>query len=281
MTSANASSGAEPGKVTPDELTESFEQLGLGEGDSVIMHSPLDKIGAVDGGAAMVLHRLLEVLGKDGTLLMPTFTSVTRHASASENFTRPGCWCEGHEDRHLPFIPELQPDRNIGAIAQRLCSWPSSRRSNHPAYSFVAVGKHGDELIRDYSLDDPLLPIKRFLKQDPKILLVGVGFDSVTAIHVAEQLRLYVKFVRERALTFTSKGRTWVDITALGCSNGFEKLKAHMGGKDSSEAMIGAANSQVYQMKKLIERADSLIEKQPMALLCDNPACLSCSLVSK
>ncbi|MGD0177171.1 MAG: AAC(3) family N-acetyltransferase [Candidatus Bathyarchaeia archaeon] len=281
MTSANASSGAEPRKVTPDELTESFEQLGLGEGDSVIMHSPLDKIGAVDGGAAMVLHRLLGVLGKGGTLLMPTFTSVTRHASTSENFTRPGCWCEGHEDRHLPFIPELQPDRNIGAIAQRLCSWPSSRRSNHPAYSFVAVGKHGDELIRDYSLDDPLLPIKRFLKQDPKILLVGVGFDSVTAIHVAEQLRLYVKFVRERALTFTSKGRTWVDITALGCSNGFEKLKAHIGGKDSTEIMIGAANSQVYQMKKLIERADSLIEKQPKALLCDNPACLSCSLVSK
>ena len=129
--------------MSPDELTESFEQLGLGEGDSVIMHSPLDKIGAVDGGAAMVLHRLLEVLGKGGTLLMPTFTSVTRHASASENFTRPGCWCEGHEDRHLPFIPELQPDRNIGAIAQRLCSWPSSRRSNHPAYSFVAVGKCG------------------------------------------------------------------------------------------------------------------------------------------
>ena len=281
MTSANASSGAEPRKVTPDELTESFEQLGLGEGDSVIMHSPLDKIGAVDGGAAMVLHRLLGVLGKGGTLLMPTFTSVTRHASASENFTRPGCWCEGHEDRHLPFIPELQPDRNIGAIAQRLCSWPSSRRSNHPAYSFVAVGKRGDELIRDYSLNDPLLPIKRFLKQDPKILLVGVGFDSVTAIHVAEQLRLYVKFVRERALTFTSKGRTWVDITALGCSNGFEKLKAHIGGKDSTETMIGAANSQVYQMKKLIERADSLIEKQPTALLCDNPACLSCSLVSK
>jgi aminoglycoside 3-N-acetyltransferase len=136
-------------------------------------------------------------------------------------------------------------------------------------------------LVRDFSLDDPLLPIKRLLKQDPKVLLVGVGFDSLTAIHIAEQLRLYVKFVRERALTFTSKGRTWVDITALGCSNGFEKLKAHIGGKDSTETMIGGAICQVYAMKKLIERADSLMERQPRALLCDNPACLSCSLVSK
>jgi len=281
MTTETVPRNVEPRKVSPDELTEAFERLGLREGDSVIMHASLDTIGAVDGGAAMVLHRLLGVLGKSGTLLMPTFTSITRHATAHENHTKPGCWCEGREDRHLPFIPDLQPDRNIGSIAQRLCSWPSSRRSSHPAYSFVAVGKHGDELVRDYSLDDPLLPIKRFLKQDPKTLAVGVGLDSVTAIHVAEQLRLYAKFVRERALTFTSKGRTWVDITALGCSNGFEKLKAHLGSKDSRETMIGAASSQVYSMKRLIERADSLMGKQPKALLCENTSCLSCSLVSK
>lgn len=280
MTSAGMSGIADSRKVTPDELTAGFECLGLSEGDSVIAHASLDAIRAVDGGAAVVLHRLLGVLGKGGTLLMPTFTSVTRHATAHENFTKPGCWCEGHEDRHLPFIPELQPDRNIGAIAQRLCSWPSSRRSNHPAYSFVAVGKRGDELVRDYSLDDPLLPIKRFLKQDAKVLVVGVGFDSVTAIHAAEQLSLQAKFVRERALTFTSKGRTWVEVTTLGCSNGFEKLKAELGGKDSRQAMIGTAVSQVYSMKKLLERAGSLIEEQPRALLCDNPACLSCSLVS-
>lgn len=278
MTSAHLPSGTEGRKVTPDELTEGFERLGLVAGDAVVMHASLETIGDVDGGAAMVLHRLLGILGKGGTLLMPTFTSAARHTSAHENFTLPGCWCEGHEDRHLPFIPELQPDKNIGVIAQRLCSWPSSRRSNHPAYSFVAVGKRRDELVRECSLDDPLLPIKRFLKQDPKILVVGVGFDSVTAIHVAEQLRLGPKFVRERALTFTSKGPTWVDITALGCSNGFEKLKAHVGGK---ETMIGTACSQVYLMKKLIEHADALMEKEPRALLCDNSACLSCSSVSK
>ncbi len=267
--------------MVPDELTEGFQRIGLGEGDSVVMHASLENFGVVEGGAAMVLHRLLGVLGKGGTLLMPTFTSVTRHSSTHDNHTKLGCWCEGHEDRHLPFIPELQPDKNIGAIAQRLCSWPSSRRSGHPAYSFVAVGKHGDELMRNYSVDDPLLPIKRFLKHDPRVLTVGVGFDLVTAIHVAEQLRLNAKFARERALTFTSQGPAWVDITALGCSNGFERLTAHIGEKDSNGTTIGLATSQVYSMKKLIERADSLLENRPMALLCGNAACLSCSRVSK
>ena len=281
MTSAVQPNAVEPRKVSPEELTEGFRQLGLGEGDRIIMHAFLDNIGAVDGGAAMVLHRLLGVLGKTGTLIMPTFTSITRHTSSHENNTKPGCWCEGHEDRHLPFIPELQPDKNIGVIAQRLCSWPSSRRSGHPAYSFVAVGEHGDDVVRNYSLEDPLLPLKKFLKLDPKVLAVGVGFDSVTAIHVAEQSRLSAKFVRERALTFTSKGRTWVDITALGCSNGFEKLKLHLGSEDFKETKIGAANSQAYSMRTLISRAQSLIEKQPNVLVCESPHCLSCALIAK
>lgn len=278
MTSTGAS-GAGPRRVSPDELTESFVHLGVAEGDAVMMHASLDMIGAVDGGAAMVLHRLLRILGKAGTLLMPTFTSVTRHSQTHDNYTQPGCWCEGHEDRHVPFMPELQPDRNIGAIAQRLCSWPSSRRSRHPAYSFVAVGKYRDELVRDYSLDDPLLPIKRFQKQDPKLLIIGVGFDSVTAIHVAEEARLRAKFVREQALTFTSKGRSWVEITALGCSAGFEKLKPHTEGTDSTKARIGRASSRAYSMKTMIELASSLMKEESTALACDNSACLNCSLV--
>ena len=279
MTVSRTPDYSEQRKITPDELSEGFERLGLREGDSVVMHASLESVGDVDGGAAMVLHRLLRVLGKGGTLLMPSFTSITRHSNTHDGHTKPGCWCEGREDRHLPFIPELQPDKTIGEIAKRLCSWPASRRSGHPAYSFVAVGKHGHELVRDYSLDDPLLPIKRLLKYDPRVLTVGVGFDLVTAIHVAEQLRLFVKFARERALTFTSRGPAWVDITALGCSNGFQKLGSQLGDSESKGTKIGLVTSQVYSMKNLIERADSLLEERPTALLCDNSVCLSCSAV--
>lgn len=277
MTVANTPENSELRKVVPDELTEGFERLGLKDDDSVVMHASLESMGAVDGGAAMVLHRLLRVLGRSGTLLMPTFTSITRHSTTHDNHTKSGCWCEGREDRHLPFIPELQPDKLMGEISKRLCSWPASRRSRHPAYSFVAVGKHGDELVREFSLDDPLLPLRRFLRHDPWVLTIGVDLDSVTAIHVAEQTRLKPKFTRERALTFTSKGPAWVDITALGCSNGFKKLEAQLAGKESRETKIGLASTQIYPMKRLLERTNSILKELPAALLCDNTACLSCS----
>lgn len=264
-------------KVTPDELSEGFRQLGLAEGDAVMLHASLEAIGNVDGGAAMVLHRLVRAIGKKGTILAPTFTSVTRHSSTHDNYTKLGCWCEGHETRHLPYIPELQPDKEIGAISYRLCSWPSSRRSTHPAYSFVSVGVRGDELVRESAPLDPLFPVKRFLKHNPIILTIGMGFTSMIEIHLAEEGRVSSKFVRERALTVSSKGPAWVDVVSLGCSQGFSKMSEEMRSGEFKEADIGSAQARVFSMSGLVERARSLLDSDLTELSCDRPACLSCA----
>ena len=264
-------------KVAPDDLTRGFERLGLRSGQSVMLHASLESMGEVDGGAAMVIHRLLHVIGKSGTLLMPTFTSVTRHSFFHIDFTREGCWCEGKEDRHLPFLPELQPDKEIGAIAFRLCSWPSSQRSRHPSHSYVAVGSHRDELVREVVLDDPLFPIRRLLKYEPRVVTLGVGFSSVTSIHLAEEKQLPSKLVKERALTFSSKGPAWVEVRAFGCSNGFDKLRSHIGSEVETErTKIGMAEVESYSLRGLVDSARSLLEEDPNVLSCDRPSCLSC-----
>ena len=228
----------------------------------------------------MVLHRLLGIIGKKGTLMMPTFTFVTTHSNAHDNHSKPGCWCEGREERHIPFIPELQPDKKIGEIAHRLCSWPASRRSRHPAYSLVAVGNKVDELVSDHPLMNPLQPIKKMLKYDPYILMVGVDFDSVTAIHVAEERKSPSKFAKERALTVTSKGQVWVDVLGMGCSNGFVKVRPHFPEDTWTETTIGLARVELYPMRSLIESSEILLDADSRALACDNSQCLSCPLAS-
>jgi aminoglycoside 3-N-acetyltransferase len=262
-------------KVSPDDLSAGFARLGLQDGHSVMLHSSLEAMGIVDGGAAMVLHRLIRAIGPNGTILVPSFTSITRHATTHSNFTREGCWCEGKESRHIPFIPELQPDKEIGSIAHRLCSWPSSRRSKHPAYSYVAVGSHGDELVRHFELEDPLLPIKRLLRYDPRVVTVGVDLTAMTAIHLAEEKILPLKFVKERALTISSKGPEWLGIRSIGCSNGFEQLRPFLG-LDSRQTTIGMAKVESYRMKELVESAISLLTEDPIRLSCSNSSCLSC-----
>jgi aminoglycoside 3-N-acetyltransferase len=264
-------------KISPDELSEGFARLGLVGGECIMLHALLESMGMVDGGAAMVLHRLTRTIGSEGTLLMPTFTSVARHAIFHSNFTRKGCWCEGMESRYIPFIPELQPDKEIGAIAHRLCSWPSSRRSNHPAYSYVAVGNRGDELVREVKLDDPLLPVRKFLKRNPRLVTIGVGFLAVTAIHLAVETVKPAKFVKERALSMSSKGPVWVEIRSTGCSNGFGKLFSMLGSAaDFRQISIGMVRAESYSMKYLVDSAQSLLKEDSNGLDCGNASCLSC-----
>lgn len=279
MTESGTNNAPQPPRVTPDELTRCFRELGLREGDGVVMHANLSSIGTVEGGAAMVLHRLTNVLGKNGVLLMPAFTSVTLHAASHDRYTKPGCWCGGRESRHLPFIPELQPDREIGEIAHRLCSWPGSRRSRHPAFSFVAVGHKSDELVRQYSLTDPLQPLKALLKRNPFVLTIGVDLDSVTAIYLAEQCHVPAKFVNERALTMGSTGPVWVDAVALGCNAGFRKMSNHIDRRDVRETNLGSAKALLYPMGGLVARAKRLLEEKPTALSCGRAECLSCGAI--
>jgi aminoglycoside N3'-acetyltransferase len=138
------------------------------------------------------------------------------------------------------------------------------------------VGEDGDNLVREYALDDPLQPLKAFLRKDPLVLTVGTGLESVPSIQIAEQKFLPLKFISERALAVGSKGQSWVDVIALGCSGGFHKLTEHLGQGNFKETHIGSANSRLYSMRHLINAAEDALEEDLASLECGRPECLSC-----
>jgi aminoglycoside 3-N-acetyltransferase len=145
----------------------------------------------------------------------------------------------------------------------------------------VAVGENGDELVREHPLMDPLHPIRKMLKYNPYVLIMGVDLDAVTAIHLAEERKTTSKFVSERALTITSKGQVWVEVLGIGCSRGFPKIRTRVPQIDHKETTIGLAKAELYSMRSLLERAEMLLGQDPAGLSCDNNACLSCVRVSR
>ena len=48
--------------------------MGFEPGDRVMVHSSLSSMGHVEGGAGTVVQAFLDVLGPEGTLMVPTFT---------------------------------------------------------------------------------------------------------------------------------------------------------------------------------------------------------------
>ena len=57
--------------VLKEEIIQKLREVGLEKGDAVMVHTFLTRMGYVCGGAQTVIEALMEVVGKDGTIMMP------------------------------------------------------------------------------------------------------------------------------------------------------------------------------------------------------------------
>ena len=58
--------------ILKEEIVQKLREVGLEKGDVVMVHTFLKRMGYVCGGAQTVIEALMEVVGKDGTIMMPT-----------------------------------------------------------------------------------------------------------------------------------------------------------------------------------------------------------------
>ena len=57
--------------ILKEEIVQKLREVGLEKGDAVMVHTSLKRMGYVCGGAQTVIEALMEVVGKDGTIMMP------------------------------------------------------------------------------------------------------------------------------------------------------------------------------------------------------------------
>lgn len=58
--------------VTPNDITTALKDIGVQKGQAVMVHTSLGSLGYVCGGAQSVIEALLESVGDEGTIMMPT-----------------------------------------------------------------------------------------------------------------------------------------------------------------------------------------------------------------
>src|SRR5450759_4325859 len=112
-------------KLTRADIVNGLRDVGLQLGDRVLVHSSLAALGDVDGGADTVIDALIEAVGTDGLVVVPTFA------------------CQPPFDRKTSATP-------LGAVADRLWRRPNAFRSLHPTHSVAAIGHGAEELVRDH-----------------------------------------------------------------------------------------------------------------------------------
>ncbi len=249
----------------------------------VIVHSGFRALGRVEGGPATVARALVAALGERGTLLAPAFTT---------DLIDPSTWPvppPPEEQERLRaampcFDPATSPPHKMGAVATALWRHPGALRSEHPVTSWVAIGPEAGALTRDHHLEDPEGlegPVGRAYRADALVVLLGVGCDANTTIHLAESMldmpHLYAlpdRYPVQRA----DGSREWVPIKkTTKCSDGFLKLEPHLEAAGVVRRVrIGEAETQLLRSRDVVRVACALLAGDPAALLCDDPECVHC-----
>jgi len=115
-----------------------------------------------------LIAALRTAVGPGGTLVMPSMTD---------------------DDDH-PFDPEKTACPGMGVVADSFWGLRGVLRSNSP-HAFAAVGPNAARITAEHPLDVPHglnSPVGRVYELDGQILLLGVGHEADTTIHLAETM---------------------------------------------------------------------------------------------
>jgi aminoglycoside 3-N-acetyltransferase len=268
------------------QIIEDLRDVGLSEGDSVLVHSSLRAVGQIEGGAETLVRAFRTVLGATGTLMVPTFTF---DYSDPVGWREPPLTPEALE-RARTSIPVFDPLTTpthtpwIGIFPEIVRRQPDAQRSSHPVVSFAAVGANAAFLTQNVPFHYPLgseSPLARLHQLDGWVLLLGVTHKTNTALHLAE-IWANVPYIH-RAATLKTGSETWTVMRGSPeCSEGFARIEPLLRqGRILKTGYIGNAQSQLMRIRPLVSMAIAMLQGDAAALLCDQPDCPWCTVARK
>jgi aminoglycoside 3-N-acetyltransferase len=175
--------------LTVTSLTDQLRACGLAEGQTVLVHLAMSKLGWIIGGAEAVILALLAAVGNSGTIMMVSSSGNNTDPSDWQNPPVPEEWWQMVRDHTPPYNPFTTPTRGVGVVPELFRSWPGTIRSAHPAFSLAARGPNAESLLTGHSLTEDAgdhSPLGKLYELDGFVLLLGVGHGNNTSLHLAE-----------------------------------------------------------------------------------------------
>ena len=158
---------------TKEQIIKDFTNLGIYPGDTVLMHSSFKSLGDISGGARTFFDAFTELLGKEGTLVLPchSYDTVTYENPEFDVNNTPSC---------VGYLSEFFRTRISGVL-----------RSMHPTHSCCGWGKYANEIIEGHEKDITPVgdnsPYAKLPQYNGKILMLGCGVRCNTSMHGVEE----------------------------------------------------------------------------------------------
>jgi aminoglycoside 3-N-acetyltransferase len=138
----------------------------------LVVHSAIGKLSRQGFRAEAMIEAFMDHM-REGTLVMPTMT--WRTVSATQ-----------------PYWDEIETASETGVLTEIFRKRYASHRSIHPTHSVAALGAVADILVSRHHFDHTPVsensPHGLMRSYDSHVLMLGVGLEACTAIHLPEEL---------------------------------------------------------------------------------------------
>ena len=247
--------------ITKEGLIHKFSQLGIKQGDTLLVHASLSSLGYVVGGAEALFLALRDVIGEQGTIVVPSQTVEISDPVCWQYPPVPEEWHDVIRSSMPAYSKVLSYSKAMGAFSQFIGILPDSIRSNHPMYSSTAIGEKASEIIGQDFFDFPFgdkSPLGRMYSISAKVLMIGTDFETNTSLHLAEN-RLNREVIHEKSKILTKDGEKWIlfkNIELDIYDDYLEVQKNFMEQYTVNHISINESNVYLFDMKECVDFAE-------------------------
>jgi aminoglycoside 3-N-acetyltransferase len=174
--------------VTLSECVTRFYEAGIIAGDTVVVHGSLKRVGWISGGANTVVDALMQVVGQQGTVIVPAQYTANLDPGLLEPPVDPQM-AQNLRLSQPPFRHKATHLPTMGALTTAVQLDERSRMSDHPTCAVLAIGKHAKWITTDHPLTPafgPGSPYDKARELNAKVLLIGVDYAVVSALHTVQ-----------------------------------------------------------------------------------------------
>jgi aminoglycoside N3'-acetyltransferase len=246
--------GQELPSLTREQIENGFNNLGLSIGDAVEVHSSLSSLGYVIGGADTVINALMNIVGKNGAIIMSAYpTSKPLPLSEEEKKQGIHAKVEIYDENYggptgMGIIVDKFKKRQgtiIGKGIHRVCAWGNNADLHSQGYNYL-------------------------IEIGGLVLLIGVGINRCSSMHQAEknglpeEVKKYFTFPENIRNEYPSN--YFIDYGGTP-ENGWDKVMilAEQRGL-IKKRKIGAAVCTLFRARDVVGIYETLLRTDPLGL---------------
>ncbi|MGA8534893.1 MAG: aminoglycoside 3-N-acetyltransferase [Candidatus Tumulicola sp.] len=195
--------------ATRRSLANDLRSIGIAQGDVLMVHAAVRKLGPVLGGVTTLVQALLDAVGDRGTLVAyvdwePGFDPYAVDEALADDVPI--------FDKHI-----ARAAREYGILPEVIRTWPGAVRSDNPDAGIAAIGARAEWLCQDHAFSYGYgrgSPYAKLVEIGAKVIVLGAPLETITLLHHAETVaRLTAKRVKRYSRKLLINGEAcWVDI---------------------------------------------------------------------